>query len=159
MVTWVDHIWMSTTLNLAAIFYFFLVTSSLDFSQNFRFIRPPDPLVADWDTFIVFDIKDSLIKSNPRDLWILRHLIRVMRRHDLTQKDNCKDNFGDLWHVRHWLQFWQLRTWIRDNHFKFICEESFFLTKLVDNFPRLCLFGSGHVFSSLWSNVSKVTSL
>ena len=26
-------------------------------------------------------------KSNPRDLWPLRHLIRVMRRHDLTKKD------------------------------------------------------------------------
>ena len=25
--------------------------------------------------------------SNPRDLWPLRHLIRVMRRHDLTKKD------------------------------------------------------------------------
>ena len=44
------------------------------------------------------------------------HLIRVMRRHDLTQKDNCKDNFGDLWQLRHWLQFWQLRPRIRDNH-------------------------------------------
>ena len=21
-----------------------------------------------------------------------------------------------LWHLRHWLQFWQLRTWIHDNH-------------------------------------------
>ena len=21
----------------------------------------------------------------------------------------------DLWHLRHWLQFWQLRTWIHDN--------------------------------------------
>ena len=26
------------------------------------------------------------LKSNPRDLWPLRHLIRVMRRHDLTKK-------------------------------------------------------------------------
>ena len=32
------------------------------------------------------------------------------------KKNNCKDNFGDLWHVRHWLQFWHLRTWIRDNN-------------------------------------------
>ena len=29
--------------------------------------------------------------------------------------DNWKDNPGDLWHLRHWLQFWQLRTWIHDN--------------------------------------------
>ena len=26
--------------------------------------------------------------------------------------DNWKDNPEDLWHLRHWLQFWQLRTWI-----------------------------------------------
>ena len=25
-----------------------------------------------------------------------------------------KDNPGDLWHLRHWLQFWQLRSWIHD---------------------------------------------
>ena len=80
-----------------------------------------------------------ILKSNPRDLWPLRLLTRVMRRHDLTQKDlptyltylftyfrwryigamrrhdlNQKDNFGDLW-KRHWLQFLQLRTWIHDN--------------------------------------------
>ena len=26
-----------------------------------------------------------------------------------------KDNHRDLWHLRHWLQYWQLRTWIHDN--------------------------------------------
>ena len=26
-----------------------------------------------------------------------------------------KDSPGDLWHLRHWLQFWQLRTWMHDN--------------------------------------------
>ena len=29
--------------------------------------------------------------------------------------DNCKDNPGDLWHLRHWLKFLPLRTWIHDN--------------------------------------------
>ena len=43
----------------------------------------------------------------------------------LTTSDNCdsldnfdpndKDNPSDLWHLRHRLQFWQLRTWIHDN--------------------------------------------
>ena len=28
---------------------------------------------------------------------------------------NCKDNPGDLLHLRHWLQFWQGKTWIHDN--------------------------------------------
>ena len=27
----------------------------------------------------------------------------------------AKSNPRDLWHLRHWLQFWQLRTWIHDN--------------------------------------------
>ena len=41
---------------------------------------------------------------------------------NFDNSDNCfchfdiwKDNPGDLWHLRHWLQFWQLRTWIHDN--------------------------------------------
>ena len=29
--------------------------------------------------------------------------------------DNWNDNHEDLWYLRHWLQFWQLRTWIHDN--------------------------------------------
>ena len=78
------------------------------------------------------DILRTPPKSNPRDLWPLRHLFRVMRRHDMTKKidkdkykykDNDKDilrtppksNPRDLLHLRHWLQFWQLRTWIHDN--------------------------------------------
>ena len=50
-----------------------------------------------------------------------------MRGHGLTKKDkdndidkdndkrNYKDNPRDLWHLRRWLQFRQLRTWIHDN--------------------------------------------
>ena len=69
--------------------------------------------------------------SNPRDLWPLRHLIRVMRTHDnfwqlwqflttltiltnFTISDNF-DNPKDMWFLRHWLQFWQLWTWIHYN--------------------------------------------
>ena len=33
----------------------------------------------------------------------------------LWNKYNDKDNHRDLWLLRHWLQFWQLRTWIHDN--------------------------------------------
>ena len=29
--------------------------------------------------------------------------------------DNYKDNPSDLWQLRHWRQFWKLRTWIHDN--------------------------------------------
>ena len=35
-------------------------------------------------------------KSDPRDLWPLQHLIRVMRRHDQTKKrDNYNDKYRD----------------------------------------------------------------
>ena len=62
--------------------------------------------------------EQPLIRSNSRDLWALRHLIKVMRGHGLAKKDkdkdndtdNDKDNPRDLWHLRHWLQFRQLRT-------------------------------------------------
>ena len=117
-------------------------------------------------------------RNDPRDLWPLRHLIRVVRRHDLTKKiimtktntktktmtktntfrehlqrailETCDLSYiwserwgditttmtntgtktktmtntliapsksipSDLWHLRHWLHFWQLRTWILDN--------------------------------------------
>ena len=29
--------------------------------------------------------------------------------------DNDNDNHRDVWPLRHWLQFWQLRTWIHDS--------------------------------------------
>ena len=49
------------------------------------------------------------------DLWdIWSEWSEDMTWHKKTKK--CKDNFGDLWHLRHWLQFWQLRTWICENN-------------------------------------------
>ena len=75
-------------------------------------------------------------RSNPRDLWPLIHLIRVMRRHDLTTKYHpteipthlptypptylpystpSRSNPGDLWPLRHWFQVWKLRAWLHDN--------------------------------------------
>ena len=30
-------------------------------------------------------------------------------------KTPFRSNHRDLWHLRHWLWFWQLRTWIHDN--------------------------------------------
>ena len=32
-----------------------------------------------------------------------------------TMRTPPKSNPRNLWHLRHWLQFWQLRTWIHDN--------------------------------------------
>ena len=40
----------------------------------------------------VKNIQRTPSKSNPRDLWPLRHLFRVMRRHDMTKK-NYKDKY------------------------------------------------------------------
>ena len=50
--------------------------------------------------------------------WKLSHLFTMLTIFDnFHNSDNCfchfdnwKDNPGDLWHLRHWLQFWQLRT-------------------------------------------------
>ena len=84
--------------------------------------------VTEWlSHWLTEDFTNWHSKRVPRDLWPLRHLFRVMRRHDMTKK-NDKDKYKDkdilrtpqsnprnLWHLRHWLQFWQLRTWIHDN--------------------------------------------
>ena len=32
-----------------------------------------------------------------------------------TEKYSNSNVLRDLWHLRHWLQFWRLRTWIHDN--------------------------------------------
>ena len=32
-----------------------------------------------------------------------------------TYKHTYQPDLFSLWHLRHWLQFWQLRTWIHDN--------------------------------------------
>ena len=45
------------------------------------------------------------------NVWQFRQLKFVW--HFFYHFDNCKDNPGDLWHLRHWLQFWQLRTRIQ----------------------------------------------
>ena len=45
--------------------------------------------------------------SNPRDLWPLRHLLRVMRKHDLTNISTTL-KFSDYFEIC-W-QFWQLLT-------------------------------------------------
>ena len=37
------------------------------------------------------------LQSDPRDLWPLRHLIRVMRKHDLTNILTIFDNFYIFW--------------------------------------------------------------
>ena len=42
------------------------------------------------------DIQRAPSKSDPKDLWPLQHLIRVMRRHDQTKKrDNYNDKYRD----------------------------------------------------------------
>ena len=61
-------------------------------------------------------------ESNPRDLWPLRHLIRVMRRHNLAKKKTMtKTNTfrehiqraipdtSDLWDI--WSEWWEDITW------------------------------------------------
>ena len=40
-----------------------------------------------WPCHWVTHLLILTLRNNPRDFWPLRHLIRVMRRHDLTQKN------------------------------------------------------------------------
>ena len=60
-------------------------------------------------------------KSDPRDLWPLRRMIIVTMRHNwpktktVTKTKTMTNTVRDLWHLRHWLQFWQLWTWFHDN--------------------------------------------
>ena len=74
-------------------------------------------------------------KHYQRALWewpLLRHVIRVLRRHNLTNFRNFSDcqktfrfaenfqiffeknqifgKFSETWHLKYWLHFWQLRT-------------------------------------------------
>ena len=62
-------------------------------------------------------------KSDPRD-WSLRHLIRrdmtwpkktMTMTNTNTFRDHLQRTIRDMSHLRHHLQFWQLRNWIYDN--------------------------------------------
>ena len=55
-------------------------------------------------TFDTFDQSDEETRHDPN------------KNNDKDQdNDRIKDNPRILWHLRHWLQFWQLRTWIHDH--------------------------------------------
>jgi len=67
-------------------------------------------------------------------------------------------NPRNLWHLRHWVQFWQLRTWIHDNlcyltinsdtgqHSQFL--RCFIATRLWPAFGRQSLVGSSGGYTS-----------
>ena len=67
--------------------------------------------VTQWLSDSVSHFLFLTLKSDPRDLWPLRHLITVMRKHDLT-------NFLTIFDDNFWWQFW----W------------QFFMTIFYDNF-------------------------
>ena len=46
------------------------------------------------------------LQSDPRDLWPLTHLIRIMRKHDLTNILTIFDNLNNFW------KFWQILTFL-----------------------------------------------
>ena len=80
-----------------------------------------------WQSKVVWDLNSSVTIwdtfDNFRQFWPILTIFDNVGQ-SLTSFDNfvCesfdyndKDNPSDLWHLRHWLQFWQLRTWIHDN--------------------------------------------
>ena len=70
---------------------------------------------------------------------------------------NGKDNPSDLWHLGHWLQFWQLRTWIHDN----LCyltiksdtgqHSQFLRCFVVCLFVEACLLLPGESIPKVWA--------
>ena len=68
------------------------------------------------NSFNVFENVDGVLQC-----WTILTINGEDQDND-SNKDNAKDNPGDLWHLRHWLQSWQLKTWHHDNH------ESWFMT-------------------------------
>ena len=68
------------------------------------------------------DIKRTYSNSDPRDLWLLRYLIRLMRRHDLTNQKtitqtmkNTKSKTNRWTLTGTWLGVW---TWVNCLHFR-----------------------------------------
>ena len=67
--------------------FFIVLNFSLFFSIIiYHFFSCPEQLNR-WPCHWVTHLLILTLRNNPRDFWPLRHLIRVMRRHDLTQKD------------------------------------------------------------------------
>ena len=63
----------------------------------------------------------------------------------LNNFDNVKDNPRDFWPLRHWLQFWQSKTWIHDNLYDLTIMSD---TGRHSQFLR-CLYGGCFSFSHL----------
>ena len=69
-----------------------------------------------------------------------------------------KDSPGDLWHLRHWLQFWRLRTWI---------HEIFGTWQLIETLDSIrhscdvyfCLFVSAICSLLAWVQLSALSTL
>ena len=53
--------------------------------------------LTDWLTDSLSHFCFLTLKSDPRDHWPLRHLITVMRKHDLTNILTIFDNFDNFW--------------------------------------------------------------
>ena len=122
----------------------------------FRF--QPHLIVYIWinmqQTFTVF-----LFKQKPfllRDAIPKKVLIGccTIRFHNVSHKDNDNNNPRDLWHLRHWLHFLQLRTWIHDNLYYLTIKRD---TGQHSQFLR-CFYSAYHfpvVTCHLWQPVIK----
>ena len=64
-----------------------------------------------WQFLTVLTVFDNI------EIFLLLTILKILII--LTNCDNLdqNDNPSDLWHLRHWLQFWQSRTWIHNNLF------------------------------------------
>ena len=95
------------------------------------------------DIFLQFDIFDFFDHfANIGQFLLFSQFLTILDKNQY--KDINQDSPRDLWHLRHWLQFWQLRTWIHHN----LCDLPFRSdTGQYLQFLR-CLF----VWSLNWAN-------
>ena len=106
--------------------------------QNSSIVDLVTHWVTDWLTHFYF----CHTKSNPRDLRPLRHLISVMRRHDLTEKDlpNSK-NLKIFRNSENCKKFWEFSKILRIFWYS-------------ENFSKISIFSKNlkiHNLQTLWN--------
>ena len=81
------------------------MTMKVAIQQYLLFLAVQNSSIGDLVTQSLTELLLLHTNSDPRDLWPLRHLFRVMRKHNLTNIYDNFDNFWQLWHFLH--IFWQ----------------------------------------------------
>ena len=140
--------------------FFQKISTILDNFDNFRQFLIVFTFLTIFETFETFDKFWQFWQFVDNLFW--QFLTSLTIFNNVDHFDNWKDNPGDLWHLRHWLQFWQLRTWIHDNlcyltlncdtgqHSQFLRCLSFKLKSQFSIFDFYCVLQIVQMVSSNW---------